>query len=55
MANSEDHLMEATIQETGKAFTIFYNVFHDISVIVQEGVAFGVNCPSGNLATLEPM
>jgi len=54
-ANSKDHIMEATIQETGKAFTIFYDMFRNISVIVQEGVAFGVDCPSGNLATLEPM
>jgi len=47
--------MEAALQETGKTFTVFYDMFRDIDVIVREGVAFGVNCPSGSLGSLEPM
>lgn len=47
--------MEAAIQETGKAFTIFYDMFRDISVIVQEGVEFGVSPPSGGLRSLESL
>lgn len=47
--------MEATIQETGKVFTIFYDMFHDVDVIVQDGVLFGANQPSGGLGSLEPM
>ena len=47
--------MEVTIQEIGKAFTIFYDMFHELEVIVQEGVEFRVNHPSGSLGGLEPM
>jgi len=47
-------IMEATIQETGKAFTIFYDTFRDVGVIVQEGVEFEDSPPPGDLCSLEP-
>lgn len=46
--------MQVNIQETGKAFTIFYDMFRDISVMVHEGVEFAASPPPGGLRDLEP-
>ena len=42
-----------TIQEKGKGFTIFYDLFRDIDVIIEWGVTFDPNSESlDNLDTM---
>lgn len=46
--------MEEILQETGKGFTIFYDMFHSFDTIVQTGVEFTSNHPWDSLVTLDP-
>ena len=45
--------LEKIIQEKGKGFTIFYDMFHDIDVIIKWGATFDED--SESLDDIDPM